>query len=160
MKTIKAVPITVENFKPYGDFTDLLNPEGYSLGDFYQDRLLMHTAGNMQVAFSPLIVRKPEKMIVSQAEYHNTTQECVLCLDDDVVVHVAPAGKEPVPELTEAFLVPQGTMVCLKTGTWHLSAIPVHKDVAHVLIVLPERIYNNDCIVVDYPEDQQVEIIL
>lgn len=160
MKTIKAVPITAENFKPYGDFTDLLNPEGYSLGDFYQDRLLMHMAGNMQVAFSPLIVRKPERMIVSQAEYHNTTQECVLCLDDDVVVHVAPAGKEPVPELTEAFLVPQGTMVCLKTGTWHLSAIPVHKDVAHVLIVLPERIYNNDCIVVDYPEDQQVEIIL
>lgn len=160
MKTIKAKAITAENFKPYGDFTDLLHPEGYSLGDFFQDRVLMHSAGNMQVAFSPLLIRKPEKMIVDKAEFHNTTQEGILCLDDDVVIHVAPASKEPVPELTEAFLVPKGTFVCLKTGTWHLSAIPVNEELAHVLIVLPERIYNNDCIVVDYPEDRQVEIVL
>lgn len=160
MKTIKAKPITAENFRPYGSFTDLLNPEGYSLGDFYQDRLLMHFSGQMQAAFSPLLVRKPEKMIVKTAEFHNTTQEGVLCLDDDVIVHVAPAGKDPVPELTEAFFVPKGTMVLLNTGVWHLSAIPVNKEVAHVMIVLPERIYNNDCIVVDYPEEQWVEIEL
>ena len=42
MRTIKAKPITVEAFHKFGNFTDLLNPEGYSLGDFYQDRLLMH----------------------------------------------------------------------------------------------------------------------
>ena len=77
-----------------------------------------------------------------------------------MVIHVAPAGKEPVPELTEAFLVPKGTMVCLNTGVWHLSAIPVNKEVAHVLIVLPERIYNNDCVVVPYPEENQIEIVL
>ena len=140
MRKIKAKPITAESFKGYGSFTDLLNPEGYSLGDFYQDRLLMHFAGDMQAAFSPLLIRKPEKMIVNQAEFHNSTQEGILCLDDDVVVHVAPAGKDPVPELTEAFLVPKGTMVCLNTGVWHLSAIPVNKELAHVLIVLPERI--------------------
>ena len=99
-------------------------------------------------------------MIVSKAEYHNTTQEGILCLDDDVVIHVAPAGKEPVPELTEAFVVPKGTLVRLHTGTWHLSAMPINKDVAHVLIVLPERIYFNDCIVVDYPEEDWVEIEL
>ena len=160
MRKIKAKPITAESFKGYGSFTDLLNPEGYSLGDFYQDRLLMHFAGDMQAAFSPLLILKPEKMIVNQAEFHNSTQEGILCLDDDVVVHVAPAGKDPVPELTEAFLVPKGTMVCLNTGVWHLSAIPVNKELAHVLIVLPERIYNNDCTVVDYPEDQWVEIEL
>ena len=73
---------------------------------------------------------------------------------------MAPASKEPVPGLTEAFLVPKGTMVCLKTGTWHLSAIPVNKELAHVLIVLPERIYNNDCIVVDYPQGEHIEIEL
>lgn len=160
MRKIKAKPISAEAFKGYGSFTDLMNPEGFSLGDFYQDRVKMHFSGQMQAAFSPLLVRKPEKMIVSTAEFHNTTQEGILCLDDDVIVHVAPAGKEPVPELTEAFLVPQGTFVCLNTGVWHLSAIPVHKDLAHVLIVLPERIYNNDCIVVNYPEEQWVEIEL
>ena len=158
MRQIKAKEITAENFKEFGSFTDLLNPEGYSLGDFYQDRLKMHSSGAMQMAFSPLLVHKPEKMVVTTAEYHNFTQEGVLCLDDDVIVHVAPAGKDPVPELTEAFLVPKGTMVLLNTGVWHLSAIPVNKETAHVLIVLPERTYFNDCVVVEYPEEKWVEI--
>lgn len=158
MRQIKAKQITAENFKEFGSFTDLLNPTGYSLGDFYQDRLKMHNSGSMQTAFSPLLVHKPEKMIVTTAEYHNYTQEGVLCLDDDVIVHVAPAGKDPVPELTEAFLVPKGTMVLLNTGVWHLSAIPVNKETAHVLIVLPERTYLNDCVVVEYPEENWVEI--
>lgn len=160
MRKIKAKPITVENFHPYGDFTDILNPSGYDLDGFYRDQVLMNVSGGMQIAFSPLVVTKAEKMIVTKAEYHNTTQEGILCLDDDVVIHVAPAGKEPVPELTEAFLVPKGTLVRLHTGTWHLSAMPVSKDVAHVLIVLPERIYFNDCYIVDYPEEDQIEIEL
>ncbi|MDY5022710.1 MAG: ureidoglycolate lyase [Blautia sp.] len=160
MRKIKAKQITAENFQAYGRFTDFLNPEGYSLGDFYQDRLTMHFAGNMQAAFSPLIVRKPEKMIVDTAEYHNSTQEALICLDDDVVIHVAPASKDPIPELTEAFIVPKGTMVCLNLGVWHLSAIPLNKDIAHVMIVLPERIYQNDCIVVNYAPEQHMEIEL
>lgn len=160
MRTIKAQPITLENFKAYGDFTDLLNPEGFALGNFYRDRVTMHFSGEMQAAFSPLVICKPEKMIVTQAEYHNTTQEGILCLDDDMIIHVAPAGNDPVPELTEAFIVPKGTFVCLRTGAWHLAPMPVNKDVAHVLIVLPERIYHNDCIVVDYPEEDQFEIVL
>ena len=160
MRTIKARPITVENFSSYGQFTDLLHPSGYSLGDFYHDRVKMNVAGDHLVAFSSLVVHKPDDMIVSQAEYHNTTQEGILCLDDDVILHVAPPSKEPIPELTEAFLVPKGTLVCLDLGVWHLSAIPVHEDTAHVLIVLPERIYLNDCIVVDYPEKDRIKIEL
>ena len=158
MKTIKAKPITVENFCYYGQFTSLLDPSGYSLGDFYHDRVRMNMAGNMNLAFSPLVVHKSEPRIVSQAEYHNTTQEGILCLDDDVILHVAPPSKEPVPELTEAFIVPKGTLVCLNLGVWHLSAMPVNLETAHVLIVLPERIYLNDCIVVDYPPEKQVMI--
>ena len=158
MKTIKAKPITVENFSYYGQFTNLLEPQGYSLGDFFHDRVRMNMAGNMNLAFSPLVVHKSEPRIVSQAEYHNTTQEGILCLDDDVILHVAPPSKEPVPELTEAFIVPKGTLVCLNLGVWHLSAMPINLDTAHVLIVLPERIYLNDCIVVDYPEERQVRI--
>lgn len=158
MRKIKVKEITAENFKEFGSFTDFMNPDGYSLGDFYQDRLRMHSSGNMNMTFSPLLIRKPEKMIVNMAEYHNYTQEGVLCLDDDVIVHVAPAGKEPIPEFTEAFYVPQGTMVLLHTGVWHLSAIPVNKDLAHVMIALPERTYANDCVVVEYPEEKWIEM--
>ena len=72
-------------------------------------------SGNLPIAFSPLVVNKGE-MLVTQAEYHDTTCEGVLPLDDDVVIHVAPTTKEPVPELTEAFIVPKGTMVKLNVG--------------------------------------------
>lgn len=160
MRKIKAIPITAENFKPYGTFSKILTPEGFSLGDFYPDQARMPVSGQMPITFSPLLTHKPEKMVVTTAEYHDYTGEGVVAMDDDVVLHVAPASKEPVPQLTEAFLVPKGTAVCLNAGVWHLAALPVHLDEAHVLIVLPERTYKNDCVVVDYPEEDWVEIEL
>ena len=120
----------------------------------------MHFSARMQAAFSPLLIHKAEHMVVSQSEFHNYTQESMLCLDDDMILYVAPASKEPIPEYSEAFIVPKGTMVCLNTGVWHLAPYAVNKETAHVLIVLPERIYNNDCIVMDYTEEQKYEIVL
>ena len=158
MKTIKVQPVTSENFSVYGQYTDLLNPSGYSLGDFFHDRIKMNVSGSMNMAFSALEIHKADPMIVTASEYHNTTQEGMVCLDDDMIVYLAPASKEPVPELTEAFLVPKGTMICLHTSVWHLAPIAATKETAHVLIVLPERTYFNDCIVVDYEEDQQIKI--
>ena len=164
MRTIKAVPITVENFKPYGCFTNFLNPEGNCFpGDatFYPDQVELNVQGGKPITFSPLTVKKPEKMIVSKAEYHNYTGEGVFLIDDDAVIHVAPpSNKVIVPEKTEAFIVPKGTLVKLNTGVWHMAALPVHNDLLHVMIVLPERVYANDCIVCDYPEEDWIEIEL
>jgi len=164
MRKIKAVPITAENFRPYGSFASMLNPTGNCFpGDatFYPDQVELNIQGGKPVTFSPLTVQKPEKMIVTKAEYHNYTGEGVLVLDDDAVLHVAPpSNKVIVPEKTEAFIVPKGTLVKLNTGVWHLAALPVNVDLLHVMIILPERVYANDCIVCDYPEDQYIEIEL
>lgn len=164
MRKIKAIPITVENFRPYGSFASMLDPEGNCFpGDatFYPDQVEMNIQGGRPVTFSPLTVKKPERMIVTQAEYHNTTGEGVFVIDDDAVIHVAPpSNRVIVPEKTEAFIVPKGTLVKLNTGVWHLAALPVHNELLHVMIILPERIYANDCVVCDYPEDRQVEIVL
>jgi len=164
MITIKAVPITHENFRPYGAFASMLAPTGNCFpGDatFYPDQVALSASKGIPVAFSPLTVKKPERMIVSQAEYHNYTGEGVFVIDDDAILHVAPPSNHViVPEKTEAFIVPRGTLVKLNTGVWHLAALPVHNDVLHVMIVLPERTYANDCVVCDYPEDRQVEIVL
>ncbi len=160
MKTIKAKPITVENFAPYGSFTSIVEPSGNALGNFYNDKVLLPVSGSMPVAFSPLVMDKPDKMIISEVEYHNTTGEGILPVDDDVVMHVAPPGKEPVPELTEAFIVPKGTVVKINTGVWHMGVLPLNREQVHVLIVLPERIYMNDCTVVTYQEEDQMEIVL
>lgn len=164
MITIKAKPITVENFKPFGSFASFLAPTGNCFpGDatFYPDQVELNVQGGKPVTFSPLTVKKPERMIVTQAEYHDYTGEGVFVIDDDAVIHVAPpSNRVIVPEKTEAFIVPKGTLVKLNTGVWHLAALPVHNDVLHVMIVLPERVYANDCKVCDYPEDRQVEIVL
>ena len=164
MKTIKALPITHENFRPYGTFASMLDPKGNGFpGDatFYPDQVELNVQGGRPVTFSPLTVKKPERMIVTQAEYHNYTGEGVFVIDDDAVIHVAPPSNHViVPELTEAFIVPKGTLVKLNTGVWHLAALPVHNDLLHVMIILPERVYANDCMVCQYPEDRLVESVL
>lgn len=164
MMTIKAVPISVEKFKPYGSFASMMEPVGNCFaGDatFYPDQVEMSVSAGMPITFSPLVVKRPKRMIVDKAEYHNYTAEGILVLDDDAIIHVAPpSNKQIVPEKTEAFIVPKGTMVKLNVGVWHLAALPVHNDLLHVMIVLPERVYANDCVVCEYPEDRQFEIIL
>lgn len=160
MRKIKAGELTKEAFEPYGSYVSITNPSGHCMGTFYNDKILYHVSGDMPIGFSPLVCEKEEKMIVTKAEYHNTTGEGIVVMDDDVILHVAPPSGEPCPELTEAFIVPKGTMVALKTGVWHMGVMPVHNEKVHVLIVLPERIYKNDCHVVQYDEQEQIEIVL
>lgn len=159
MREVKVKALTEEDFRPYGSYTSIADPTGFALGSFYADRVSFPVAGDVPVGISVLLSDKPEKMIVSQAEYHNKSCEGILCLNDDVVIHVAPPSKEPVPEQTEAFLVPKGTFVKMNIGVWHLAALPVHEKTAQVLIVLPERTYFTDCYVADYPEDDQIELV-
>ena len=160
LKTIKAVPITQQAFAPFGDFASVTEPDGYHLGGFYNDQVVMPISEGRALGLSPLIQQKPERMLVTKAEFHDTTGEGMVMMDDDMVLHVAPAGNCPVPELTQAFLVPQGTVVFLKIGVWHCGAFPVHKQQAHLLILLPERIYRTDCTVVEYDPADQIEIVL
>ena len=53
----------------------------------------------------------------------------------------------------QVFRVPMGTMVVLRPGVWHHAPFTVDDDPANVLIVLPERTYANDCLVVELGED-------
>ena len=155
---IKAQQLSMEAFAPFGSYTDICHPAGHSLGVFYPDRLLMDVSGNMPIGFSPLSVDKPAEYVVTAVEYHNTTAEGILPLDADVVIHVAPASNAPVPEKTEAFIVPKGTLVKLNAGVWHMCALPVDKSHVNILIVLPQRTYMNDCVVVQYTPEQYIHI--
>lgn len=161
MRQVKAVKITKENFAPYGSYCEMLQPEGYPLcGEihkFYPDRLTGTSVGT--IAFSPITVKKDDRIIKAQ-EYHTTTWEGIIPLDDDMIIHVAPASaKVPVPELAEAFIVPKGCMVKLNTAIWHLCPLPANNDELHAIIVLPECIYANDCTVVDFEEKDWFQIV-
>lgn len=163
MNTIKAVPITTEEFAPFGQFYKMDEPKGYALcGElhkFFPDRLVADS--EHRLGFSSILVKKPEKMIISQQEYHTTTWEMIIPLNDDMIIHVAPpSAGTPVPELTQAFIVPKGTLVKMNSAVWHLAPLPVSKYELSAMIVLPECTYANDCTVVDLDPEQHFEIVI
>ena len=162
MKTIKAIPLTREEFAPFGQFYTMDKPEGYALcGElhaFYPDRVTADS--NHRLGFSPIVVKKPEKMIITQQEYHTTTWEMIMPLDDDMILHVAPASAGAVvTDLAKAFIVPKNTLIKMNAAIWHLAPLPANNDKLTAMIILPECTYANDCTVVDLAEEEQFEIV-
>ena len=163
MRQVKVEALTHEAFAPFGQFYAMANPQGYALcgelHQFFPDRLTADSSH--RVGYSPICVRKPRKMIITQQEYHNTTWEMILPLDDDMIVHCAPVSAgTPVGHLSKAFIVPKGTLIKMNTAVWHLAPLPVNKESLTAMIILPECTYGLDCTVVDLPEEQQFEIVV
>ena len=162
MKQIKVQPLTHDAFAPFGEFYHMASPDGYALAGeihrFFPDRMTTTCRGRL--AFSPLVVKRPERMVITQQEYHVTTEELILPLDDDMILHVAPAsGGMVVTDHVKAFLVPKNTLVKIKAAIWHLAPLPATKDALTALIILPECTYAIDCPVVDLSPDEQFEIV-
>ena len=158
MRTIQAQPLTVEAFREYGEFYDLLHPQGHHMGTFFHDHVLMSVSGHAPAAFSAYVVERPEAMIVKEAEYHNDTSEIILPLDGDIITYVATPSKELEPENTVAFYIPKGTVVRLNAGVWHKDSFAVDQDQVHTMICLPERTYQRDCVILPYGEENWIEI--
>ena len=163
MRTIQVEPITHEAFAPFGQFYKMEAPEGYALcgqlHQFFPDRLTADSTH--RVGYSPILVKKPEKMVITQQEYHTTTWEMILPMNDDMILHVAPASAgTPVTNLAKAFLVPKHTLVKMNAAIWHLAPLPAFLEQLCAMIILPECTYANDCTVVDLTPEQQFEIVL
>ena len=163
MKTIKAIPITHENFAPFGQFYNMSEPDGYALcGElhkFYPDRITADS--NHRIGYSPITVKKPEKMIITAQEYHTTTWEMILPLNDDMILHCAPASAGAVVnDYVKAFIVPKNTLVKINSAIWHLAPLPKSEESLTAMIILPECTYANDCTVVELKEEEMFEIIL
>jgi ureidoglycolate lyase len=164
MKEITARPLSMEAFAKFGSYANMLNPSAPKLGaepiEFYRDMV------QSQLGLSPVasfgvcrVVKRPFVMDVS--EYHNGCCEAVLPLDGDILMHVAPAvpeGEFPF-EQAEVFLVPKGTLCCLRPGVWHHAPYAVRTEVVNCLVVLPERTYRNDCIVYPFPAERHMKIV-
>ena len=162
MHKIQVQPLTHEAFAPFGQFYPMEQPQGYALcgelHQFFPDRLTADSTH--RVGYSPILVKKPEKMIITQQEYHTTTWEMILPMDDDMILHVAPASAgTPVTHLAKAFLVPKHTLVKMNAAIWHLAPLPATKEQLTAMIILPECTYANDCTVVNLKPEEQFEIV-
>ena len=162
MRQVKVQPLTHEEFAPFGQFYGMENPKGHALcGEihrFFPDRITADSTH--RVGYSPILVKKPAKMVITQQEYHTTTWEMILPMNDDMILHVAPASAgTPVTEQAKAFLVPKHTLVKLNAAIWHLAPLPANAEELAAIIILPECTYANDCTVVDLNADQQFEIV-
>ena len=160
MRTIQAQPLTVETFREYGEFYDLLDPKGHHMGTFYHDHVLSPVSGSAPIAYSAYVVEKPETMIAKEAEYHNDTSELILPLDGDIVTYVGTPSTDLEPEDLVAFVIPKGTIVRLNAGVWHKDSFAVDAEQVHTLIVLPERTYKRDCVVLPLGEENWVWIVV
>jgi ureidoglycolate lyase len=164
MKEIPYKKVSPEAFAVFGTCANLVSPTGPRLGEepvqFFRDMVLSHLGTTQLASFSSLkVVKRP--FVVDVSEYHDTCSEIVLPLDGDIVMHVAPAGPEkdfPLDK-AQAFLVPRGTVCCLRPGVWHHAPFVLGAEVVHCLVVLPERTYMNDCKVCTLPTEKHLKIV-
>ena len=160
MRKLTVKKLDREAFRPYGDFVSLLRPAEF-YGDapsvFTPDMLQLPLAQHDLASFSICrVAQRPN--VVDTSEYHSAAWEGNLPLDGDVVLHLAPANRGKIDaDAFEAFLVPKGTLVILKPGVWHFAPYAVEGEVS-TLVVLPERTYANDCIVLRHGEDEILTI--
>ncbi|MGQ9630569.1 MAG: ureidoglycolate lyase [bacterium] len=163
MRKAKIERLTRDAFAPFGCFANLIDPKWDKIGEkpveFYRDMVQLDLGGATSASFSVCRVEKrPE--VVDVTEFHTSTGEAILPLDNDILIHVAPAtpkGVVPHKDI-RIFAVPRGTVVVLKPGVWHHAPILDGGEAANVLIVLPERTYANDCEVVELKEQERVAV--
>jgi ureidoglycolate lyase len=163
MHTVKAEPLSVEAFLPFGFYANFINPYAEKLGaapiEFFRDMLQQDLGGRSLASFSTCRVEQ-RPLIVEVTECHSTQAEGQMPLDADVLVHVAAAtaGDELSSRAIRVFAVPRGTMIVLRPGVWHHAPFVVDAAPANVLITLSERTYANDCTVVSFDEVDRIGI--
>jgi Ureidoglycolate hydrolase. len=164
MKQVSVKKLTVEGFKEYGYFANLINPDSrkfaFETVAFHPDMVFLDLGQVNKAAFSVTRVEK-RPLIIDAVEYHNFSGEGMLPLDGDVLMHLAPPtqGNELQLDSIEVFYIPKGTIVSLRKGVWHCAPYAINTDFVNMLVVLPERTYANDCYFMPLPEAEQIEIV-
>lgn len=164
MKEISYKKLSVEGFAKFGSYANTINPSGPRLGaepiEFFRDMVQSQLGTTPVVSFGVCrVVKRP--FVLDVSEYHDTCCEIILPIEGDILMHVAPAvpEKEFPFDQAEVFLVPMGTICCLRPGVWHHAPYALCTDVVNCLIALPERTYMNDCKVYCFPADRHMRIV-
>jgi len=163
MNKLKYKGLTLDSFSKYGSFANMINPKTCKVGiepdEFYRDMIKQDLGQANQICFSTSRVMK-RPLIIDNLEYHTYTGEGMMPLDGDILLCFAPASANddlPIDQI-ECFYASKGTMLVIHPGVWHCAAFPYDRKCVNVLIALPERVYANDCKVVNLANEQWLEI--
>ena len=165
MKKVQVQQLSVEAFLPYGTYARHIDPQAVKMGqppvEFFRDMVQLNLGGHSIASLSTCRVEKRD-LVIGFSENHSSSGEGILPLDNDILIHVAPATPPrmgvPVDDV-KVFYVPKGTAVCLRPGTWHGAPFTANDDPANVLIVLPERAYANDFAAARHEPEDQIQIV-
>jgi ureidoglycolate lyase len=165
MSSLKVQGLSAQAFLPFGYYAHLIDPKTERIGappvEFFRD-MVQQDLGTATIASYSVCRVEHREPAIDVTEYHNHAAEGILPLDNDVLIHVGPAtppGEPPPLARFQAFRVPRGTMVVLRPGVWHHAPLTANREAANVLIVLPERTYANDCVVVELEESQRIRVV-
>ena len=121
--TIKAVPVTAENFKPFGVMYEIdrehmrVGTGGWKAwtapGDIMDDKC------NIGITYAQNMPFKVDSM-----ECHNPTQEVMVCGNKPIVLAVANSTPYPQapgadPASIRAFIINPGQVVVINRSIWH-----------------------------------------
>ncbi len=122
MRTIRITELSTEAFLPFGSYANLIDPDSEKIGavpvEFYRD-MVRQDLGSARIASFSTCRVEPRERVIDVTEMHSATGEGILPLDNDVLIHVAPASPtgEAVPlDKMRVFRVPRGTMVVVELG--------------------------------------------
>ena len=161
MRKIKAEQLTLESFKDFGSYANLLEPSGPKIGEapieFYRDMLIQTFESFGTISYSTCVVN-PRPFIITVTEIHYKTGEAMLPLNGDVIMHFGPASKEPEYDKFRAFYVPAGTLIISRPGVWHHGPYVLGDKPVHHLVALPEATYLKDGYLIELTGNDRIEI--
>lgn len=138
MQEIKAVALTPENFKDYGQVLSI--SKGTPMADteeFVYWGKVAELAMTGKVSTGFLVCRKREG-VVNSLERHVRTPEILVALEGDSMICMARpesvSGTDQI-ERIQAFYVRQGEALVMHAGTWHWIPIPVDREESKFLVI-------------------------
>jgi len=168
MYKIKAGVLDADRFAKYGVFQNLFDDEDCKKKappvspEFFADLLKLDFGREALPTASICIAKKSENNIIKFIEGHRHTAEALLPLDGDVTIYTGAAEVNPEKykvQNLEAFIVPAGTLIVLNALILHGCQFSREKNDVHVLCLLPERTFANDCVIRHLADGEQAEII-
>ncbi|HUX12841.1 MAG TPA: ureidoglycolate lyase [Spirochaetia bacterium] len=163
MKTVEYEKLSTDAFARFGSYAGMINPTTERIGaepiEFFRD-IVQSSLGTSTTASFGVCRVGTRPFVIDVSEYHDGCCETLMPIDGDVLIHVAPAV--PAAEFpfgnVRVFLVPQGTLVCLRPGVWHHGPYTLSGKPVNCLVALPERTYMVDCKTFEFPRAQWITI--